>query len=269
MSDMITNRPSMLPAGKQWRLVWQDEFTGKELDRSKWDFRRHLFHREHKTFTDEGVFLDGQSNLYISLLEKDGHYYSAHLQTGENYIERPTEGLWPIAALSQPKFMHKYGYYECRCKLPTQKGWWAAFWLQSPIIGSSLDPRKSGVEVDIMETFADYGVISSQTISSNCHWNGYGPDHQSSGLRATTLQDTADGFHVFGVDWSRDGYVFYVDGQETNRMNEAVSDTEQFILISTECAGYRDGDQPDGDLRQASLPDYFIVDYVRVYDAAE
>jgi beta-glucanase (GH16 family) len=41
--------------------------------------------------------------------------------------------------------MHKYGYYEIRCKLPKQPGWWAAFWLQSPTIGSTLDPA------DLME----------------------------------------------------------------------------------------------------------------------
>lgn len=259
---------SLLPPGKRWQLVWHDEFEGSELDRSKWMFRKHLFHRQHETFTDEGVFLDGNSNLHITLLEKDGHYYSAHLQTGENYMDRPHTGEWPIAALANPTFMHKYGYYECRCKLPTQKGWWAAFWLQSPVIGSSLDPRRAGVEVDILETFSDYGVISSTTISHNCHWGGYGPDHRSSGLVAWTLKETPDGFHHFGVDWSPTGYVFYVDGEETNRMEEAVSDTEQFILLSTECDGYRNEErQPSEDLRRAMLPDAFIVDFVRVYDS--
>ena len=29
---------SLLPDGK-WKLVWNDEFDGTELDRSKWDYR--------------------------------------------------------------------------------------------------------------------------------------------------------------------------------------------------------------------------------------
>ena len=62
---------SLLPPGKRWQLVWHDEFEGSELDRSKWMFRKHLFHRQHETFTDEGVFLDGNSNLHITLLEKE------------------------------------------------------------------------------------------------------------------------------------------------------------------------------------------------------
>ncbi len=30
--------------------------------------------------------------------------------------------------------------------------------------------------------------------------------------------------------------------------------------------GYRDGDEPSPKLKEAVLPDYFIVDYVRVFD---
>lgn len=89
--------------------------------------------------------------------------------------------------------MHKYGFYEIRCKLPEQPGWWAAFWLQSPCIGSTLNPEESGVEVDIMENFTRDGIVSH-----NNHWNGYGADHKSAGSGERKLKETPDGFHVFG-----------------------------------------------------------------------
>lgn len=60
--------------------------------------------------------------------------------------------------------------------------------------------------------------------------------------------------------------MYYIDGQESWRVDNPVSDVEQFILLSTECNGYRDGDKPDPILEKAILPDAFIVDYVRVYD---
>jgi hypothetical protein len=65
--------------------------------------------------------------------------------------------------------------------------------------------------------------------------------------------------------------VFYVDGQETWRVDGPVSHTEQFLLVSTECEGYRKGnrDQPSERLKTAVLPDAFVVDYVRVYDEVE
>ena len=80
------------------------------------------------------------------------------------------------------------------------------------------------------------------------------------------LEETPDGFHVFGLDWSENGYVYYIDGKESWRVDGPVSHREEFILISTECRGYRYSDQPEENLKKAVLPDYFIVDYVRVYD---
>ena len=263
---------SLLPAGS-WKMVWNDEFDGTELDRTKWDFRLHLLQCRHKTFTDEGAVLDGKSNLHLNLIEKDGQYYSQQLQTGYNFMDRPGKSYydqagakkealtWPIAKFQKPKFMHKYGYYEIRCKLQEQEGWWAAFWLQSPIIGASPDPEECGVEVDIMESFTRDNIISH-----NNHWSGYADDHQHVGSGERKLEPTPDGFHLFGLEWNEHEYVYYVDGKESWRVSSPVSHHEQFILISTECMGYRSSDQPDPKLKKAVLPDAFIVDYVRVFD---
>ncbi len=259
------HKESLLPAGKKWELIWNDEFDGDALDQTKWDFRLHLMQKRHNTFSDSGAELDGKSNLLLKLHEKDGHFYSPHLQTGSNYLDRPGEAYgkfkWPVAKIKPAKFMHKYGYYEIRCKLPAQPGWWAAFWLQSPVIGATLNPEESGVELDIMENFTRDGIVSH-----NIHWNGYGADHRSAGSGQRRIESPLDDFHVFGLDWSPDGYIFYIDGGESWRAPGPVSDTEQFILVSTECKGYRKGEDPSEELKKAVLPDYFIVDYVRVFD---
>lgn len=256
---------SLLPEGKQWKLVWQDEFDGDTLDLTKWSCRLHLMQQRHNTFTDEGAVLDGKGHLHLILIEKDGQYYSSHLQTGSNYMDRPGEGYgkftWPVAEFEKPKFMHKYGYYEIRCKLQTQPGWWSAFWLQSPVIGASPDTSVSGVEVDIMENFTRDGIVEH-----NNHWNGYGKDHCQAASGKRELKETPDGFHRFGLEWSPSGYTYYIDGEKSWQVDGPVSHREQFILISTECMGYRNSDNPAEELLKAQLPDAFIVDYVRVFD---
>ena len=193
-------------------------------------------------------------------------------------MDRPGEKFekdgfgWPIDKFSEPKFLHKYGYYEIRCKLQTQEGWWSAFWLQSPTIGCCPDPEVAGVEVDIMESFR-----RDNTVSHNNHWSGYGPDHKCAGSGDIKLEDTPNGYHTFGLEWTPEEYIYYIDGKETWRCSEAVSQREQFILVSTECMGYRWLDVLTGEilesstkpaeiLKKAVLPDAFIVDYVRVYD---
>lgn len=275
--EVENHKESLLPEGADWQLIWHDEFDGETLDLTKWDYRLYIMGERHETFIDEGAVLDGNSNLMINLVEKDGHYYCPHLQTGYNFMDKPsrefggeyecnpgsgkTKLIWPIAHIEEPKFMHKYGYYEIRCKLQSQPGWWSAFWLQSSIIGATMNPEQSGVEVDIMESFNPDGIIYH-----NLHWNGYGDQHEHLGSGKKALSDTSDGFHIFGLDWSENGYTFYVDGKESWHVDGPVSNIEQFILISAECKGYRDCGKPSEELKKAILPDAFIVDYVRVFD---
>lgn len=255
--------PSNLPAGSPWKLVWSDEFNGNKLDRTKWDFRLHIMHQRFKTWTDDAASLDGKGNLLLKVYEKGGNCYSSQLQTGSNFMDAPVDNgffRWPIAKIAPPKFMHKYGYYEIRCKLPKKSGWWPAFWLQSPTIGSSLEPAASGVEIDIMESFTRDGVIF-HTI----HWNGYGADHGQKCSGPLKRPELSEGYHTFGVDWNAKQYVFYIDGKETWRVGGPISNREQFILVSAECGGYRPG-SPVPKPKKEDLPDYFVVDYVRVFD---
>ena len=255
---------SLVPSGKRWKLVWHDEFDGDTLDESKWGFRRNFWGKPFETFTNEGVVLDGNSNLKLYLTERDGHFYSPQLQTGSNSFDNPKEmkdHFWPLGRIEKPKFMHKYGYYEICCKLQEQPGWWSAFWLQSPYYGTRWDPKECGVEVDIMENFERNGEVTSGII-----WNGYGEMFKEGGRISFQIEETEDGYHLFGVEWSKDGYVFYADGKEPCRVDGPVSDVEQFILVSTECMGYRSSGKPSPKLKDAVLPDCFTVDFVRVFD---
>ena len=281
---------SFLPADKKWQLVWNDEFDGTELDTSKWNFRLNFWGQRFKAFTDEGVVLDGQSHLQLHLVKKDGYFCSPHLQTGSlTYdIPRDREGFWPFGKKQEAKFMHRYGYYEIRCRFPKNDGWWSAFWLQSPSIGAHPDPRRAGVECDVMENYRMYK--NKKLIGGNI-WGGYGADGRGHGHFNWPFEETADRWHYYGVHWHPNGYVFYADGKEVGRVspdpNDArkilddegklagfagavatgpVSDVEQFILVSTECHGYRQTGKHDPSLEEAILPDFFEVDFVRVFD---
>lgn len=155
--------PSFLPEGSEWELVWNDEFDGPELDKTKWDFRLNFWGKPFDAYTDEGIVFDGNSNIELHRVLKDGRYVSPQLQTGSNSFDIPggTQDnpwgqtyFWPLGELPEPKFMHRFGYYECRCKFQKEPEiMWSAFWTQSPSIGAAYDPKWCGVESDIMEHF--------------------------------------------------------------------------------------------------------------------
>lgn len=270
--EVKNHAESLIPDG-DWELVWADEFDGEELDMTKWDYRLSMMGKRHITWGTEGVKLDGNSNAVFTVYEKDGEICSSQLQTGYNFMDAPHteealfggggEGpglVWPIGKLQEHKYLKKYGYFECRCKLQKKEGWWSAFWLQSPVIGSSLDPATAGIENDIMESF-NVGKI----IHHANHYNGYGVDHEAA-VCGEGMDISLDEYHRFGMLWDENGYTFYVDGVEDGHVSSPVSHIPQFILISTEVNGYRAAAHTATDEARAAVGDEFIVDYVRVFD---
>ena len=70
---------SLLPAGKKWKLVWNDEFDGTELDMTKWSFSYHILQKRQMCLSDETAALDGKGNLVLSLMEKGLLYTDSFL----------------------------------------------------------------------------------------------------------------------------------------------------------------------------------------------
>ncbi|WP_421826870.1 glycoside hydrolase family 16 protein [Larkinella sp.] len=219
-----------------YQAVWRDEFNGASLDLTKWEYRQLGVVRNRGRVAKETVRLDGQGNLLIEL-QKVGNEYK-------------------IGQLGTEKFYKtKYGYFESRARMNHELGPHVAFWLQTPTMGKVIgDPVNSGVEIDIFE----YHRKEPATIHHNLHWDGYGSDHKTVGKKVT-VPAIATGFHTFGLLWTEKEYIFYVDNRETWRTTTAVSQTEEYLLLSLELTGW------GGDPALATLPDDVAYDYVRVY----
>lgn len=281
------HEPSYLPEG-EWKLVWADEFDGPELDRTKWDFRLNYWGKKADAYTDKGIVFDGNSNIELHRTERNGYYVSPQLQTGCMSFDPPRDAsdnhwantVWPLGELKKGNFLHRYGYYEVRCKFPKYpKDMWSAFWLQSPSIGTSFEPEWCGIENDIMENFYE-GHATTGNI-----YGGYSKQFKDEGRVNYNPKPTNDGYHTFGMHWKKDGYVFYCDGEIVTTANEHVSHIPQFIILSTEVRGYRHGaplkvgekvTEVDAlsivdriEVEKEFVDDAFIVDYVRVFDEVE
>ena len=277
--EIENHEPSFLPEGKNWKLAWSDEFDGDTLDESKWNYRLNYWGIRFDAWTDKGVYLDGQGNVVFKPVVVDGRLCSSQLQTGENSFDsldlygaiknrlEEKHGdnpwgdqieIWPLKPLQKAKFAHRYGYYEARVKFQKHPFWWSAFWTQSPAIGATANPEYAGVESDIMENFAN-GRLTSGNI-----YNGYGKQFSEKARVNYPFENDGE-YHRCGMEWNKNGYVFYFDGKETARSSEPVSKIEQFILLSTEIVGYRSG-KPKTKWTEEELNDRFVCDYVRVFD---
>lgn len=235
-----TNQAFLPPApeGKHWKLVWHDEFDGPKLDESKWNrLGDHV--RKGGYWVKEDAYLNGKGSLLLRT-KKDG--------------ERFTCG----AINTRDKFEHAFGYYEARCKLPKEPGHWSAFWLMCAGVNTVGNDGRDGTEIDIMEAPWRDGQLTV-----NLHWDGYGKEHKAAGTKFK-MPEVMEGFHTYGLLWLPTEYVFYVDGKEVWRSQAGgVSQVPEFIKLTNEVGKWA------GDITQAKLPDYFEVDYVRVFDAVK
>lgn len=76
-------------------------------------------------------------------------------------------------------------------------------------------------------------------------------------MQTYTVKDHASSLLPDGKEWK----LIWQD-----EFDVPVSETEQFILISTECLGYRKPEREWQEEWRECLEDTFEVDYIRVFD---
>lgn len=246
LGALAAQRPKIdrLPAaapGKRWNLVWSDEFDGAKLDEAKWNIgegKRNDVIRSRKA-----VSVDGQGHLAMSIFKEGSKIYDGWIDT-------------------KGKFEHRFGYYTARIKLQTSTGHWSAFWLQTSGTTNVDGGGRDGSEIDIMEK---PGL--SEVVNHAIHWDGYGKEHKSEGVRSVNPGIT-NGWHTFSLWWTEKFYVFYVDDYEVWRTDAGGVCQVPAELRLTDEASAKEGNWA-GSVLSAKLPDTWQVDYVRVYDLVD
>ncbi len=221
-----------------YQLVWEDNFDGNELNPEKWEPRGVGPRAAGFVSTDAIKVQDG----YLELAA---------------FVENDSVKVGAVG--TQNTFMTTYGYFECRAQMQKSKGNWSAFWIQSPGIAKGEDPGEFGVEIDIFEYFKKSG---DDMVSHNLHW-AYGPHQNTIGGLLSQVEGISEGFHTFAVEWTPEKYAFFVDGYKYYEVTQAISHTDEYMILSMELPAKME------DLKDATLPDVYKVDYVKVYKKAE
>ncbi len=190
-----------------WKLVWSDEFNGAKNalpDATKWTYDvgdKGFGNPEIELYCAPGQLLPGCAATKRNAWQ-DGH--------GHLVIEarRNAAGRWTSARLkTQGLYTVQFGRIEARMKLPVGDGFWPAFWLLGADIDTVGWPRCG--EEDVMEWVQSYGA---GTTSSTTHGPGYSGGH---GIGAKysfpARQRVDDGFHTYGLLWSKDRLEYYRD----------------------------------------------------------
>jgi len=232
----------------KYKLIFQDEFDSKILDTTIWGFH-DLGERRSAVNVKKACLLNENEELEIrnwtEISETDTVHYAGMIETKEAFT---------------------FNYYESRIKFDIEMGTWGAFWIMYHNfrnVGQENDnPKEDGTEIDIIE----FVPTENRFGCHNLHWNGYGKFHKKAGS-GQRLNGKLEGYHVYSLYWTPEEYVFYIDGEESWRINEGVSHTPEDIILSTEIQdGGWAGDIPaEGYGTFEKTKNIMYVDYVRVF----
>lgn len=145
-----------------------------------------------------------------------------------------------------------YGYFEMRARLPRGKGFWPAFWLL---------PKRAGwpPEVDVFEASGarpygiKHGAIEKPRSAST-----------AAGMWIEQIIDSSDGFHVYGMEWTRENIVFFIDGIKSFEYGPHAIHEDMYLLANLALGSHDPNWIPDPDL-STPFPGLFEIDYIRAY----
>lgn len=173
-------------------------------------------------------------------------------------LETSNGGWWDGETVRAARggFEQKYGYWEARVRAPHGKGLWPAFWLTGGITPSS---NGKGGELDIFE------MVGDGRIYQTAH-DWWAPTATSESYAYAPGWNHGDDFHVYGLLWTAEEIVWYVDGIETRRASAATVARYRdlcgpmYLCFNLAIGGGWPG-SPDSTTHFPALMD---IDYVRV-----
>jgi beta-glucanase (GH16 family) len=276
------------PAPAGWKLVWSDEFGGKAIDKSKWDF--DVGNGFYSYDAHQWIAGWGNDELQYYTREPD----NAFVKDGLLHIRALKESLhgcgYTAARLKTRKkdgtslFCQAYGRFEFRAKLPTGKGLWPALWLLPQ--DEKYGPWPASGEIDVMEARGQEPTKVLGTLHFGARW----PANAHAG-REYVLPGggTIAEFHVYALEWEPGEMRWSVDGRRYATQTfwwssgrtaggRGVKPTKEadlnpwpapfdrpFYLVINLAVGGRFLGNPD---RTTAFPAEMLVDYVRVYHKA-
>ncbi|CAN5346514.1 hypothetical protein BH09VER1_BH09VER1_27970 [soil metagenome] len=283
------------PPPGNWKLTMADEFDGDKLNPAIWTTGYtfpDVINNEMQAFVPENVTVaNGVCTIKVEI--KDG------VNTDRTGRHGAAKHFTSGAFTSFDKFTQTYGYFEARIKMPKARGAgiWPAFWML-PDRGADYGKKHRGSyrtkdygmgsEIDIFEfmpwwktldgrfrihcgTIWSYGKVTPEDPAPH-GYGAYALANDGWGPEELTYPNADTEFHTYGLYWSPERLIFYLDSKPIFRVKDPknVPDVAEYFLFNISITGNGWGASPDKKhptLQQIvnDMPNKMEIDYFRAY----
>lgn len=234
-----------------YNLVFCDEFDGDSLNTDVWYYRGvGSKGKKYNAYYSPSQVNVGNGNMTIDFEYLEDGEYGEGWYSGE------------VSLINQ----YKNGYFEIRCICNNEVGPWSAFWL-SRDGAYDAEISQGGIyaaEIDILESYMGniFGVSDINATIHAIHCNGTddNPSIESMRLGYYKASNIYKQYNTYGLKWTEDEYIFYVNGIETVRSSfgNGVCVNPLDVIVSV-CAP---SNEPEYD---KSISSRMTVDYVKIW----
>lgn len=254
--ELCANPPANMSG---WTMVFNDEFEGNALDKSKWNPTYNWGHtHNHRAYcVEENVSVEN-GLLRIKGEAKRHPQAPATCKSGDKtYSLDYTSG----AIDTRGKFEVRYGYIEGRFKMPKQLGTWPAFWT----LQDGWPPEIDIFEVPHARNQHHYYLHYTKSDWYASHGSAW--DHEASFGGVHTGPDKSADFHTYGLEWNDQTLSFYFDDKlvaSYNKPTEISQLMKNYIIINLAIGGWATDNGNPIEVTSGN-PAYLECDWVRVW----
>jgi beta-glucanase (GH16 family) len=228
--------PEDRPVENKDKTIFFDDFSGRELDRTKWnvEITGNTNNKEQQAYVDSsatiyiahGADAEGAANGALVLQPRFAPGFKTPEGKSFDFISGRIN--------TRKKVEFTYGEASARIRMTEGAGLWPAWWM----LGNG--PWPDAGEIDVMEYIGEQDWASAAV-----HGPGYSGETPFVNRLYFAGRNDVTHWHVYAVDWTPDSLVFKYDGTPMFRVTRTMAehygkwafDNAQFLILNFALGG--------------------------------